>query len=1040
MCTKRPAKPSGVAAVEVEDDECLSVLTVAANSDQVLRVEVVINGQVVKMLWDTGSVETLVGLKVFESLRTEETRLIPVKKVLRSYTSDPIPILGEAEVNVKFNGEERNLKLLVVDGEGLTLFGWKWMYAFALLPKICMVLPSLESVLEQYADVFDGSLGKVKNLKVKLTLKPGAQPKLLRPRPMPFAIREIVENDLKRLEEQGTITKVSTSTWASPIVPVKKADGTIRICGDYKIAVNQSLQVDQYPIPSAQALYAKLLAIDKFTVIDLSNAYNQLELDDDSKALTTITTHKGLYQYNRMPFGIASAPALFQDTIERVLQGMANVICRMDDILITGSDDVDHINNVQEVLRRLHTIGLKANKKKSRFMQAEILYLGHLINKNGIKVCEDKIRPVLECPRPANVAQLRSWLGMINYYSNFIPNLSTLETPLTELLKKNHEWRWHKEQENSWEQMKNALASTSILVHYSGKKELRLECDASPYGVGAVISHVMEDGTARPVAYASRSLSSAEKNYPQIEREALAIVFGVKRFHQYLYGRAFTLVTDCKPLTTIFGPKTAIPTLAALRMQRWALQLMAYDYTIEFRPTAQHGNVDGLSRLPLEENDGPDCHEETEVNWMQLSSLPILAKDICRETRRDAVLAKVLDYSRQGWPSRQHLSCELHPFDDRKTELSIEQDCLMWGCRVIIPEKLKERMLEELHSTHIGMSRMKALARQHVWWPKMDADIEETVRRCAPCQEIQQSCQPVPLHPMVWPDKAWQRVHIDYAGPFQGKMFLICVDAYSKWPEVIRTEDTTTVGTILKLAEIFSRFGLPEQLVSDNGPQFTSEEFKKFTTSNGIKHILSSPYHPRSNGAAERMVRTFKQAMKASLGESTDVNPAACLSQFLLKYRSTPHATTQMSPAELLLGRRVRTKLDLAHPDTRRIVNNKLADQERHHNRGAVDRDFREGEAVWCETFRSGKKWQKGKIVERRGPSSYLVDVGEGMQWRRHADHIRRAFGNPPEEPTKEETNQKMEAAPPAAEIRRSQRERRPPKRFSLEECSIVSK
>ena len=407
------------------------------------------------------------------------------------------------------------------------------------------------------------------------------------------------------------------------------------------------------------------------------------------------------------------------------------------------------------------------------------------------------------------------------------------------------------------------------------------------------------------------------------------------------------------------------------------------------------------------------------------------ARDIWQETRRDPLLSKVLHYTRCGWPPSKNLSSSFTPFYDRKLELSIEQECLLWGTRVVIPEKFRSKVLDELHSTHIAMCKMKSLARQHVWWPGIDMDIEALVRSCPSCQQIQPTMPPVPMYPMVWPERSWQRVHIDYAGPFRGHMFLICIDAHSKWPEVMITNDTSSRGTIRKLVDIFSRWGLPEQLVSDNGPQFCSEEFEQFLKSNGIKHIRSSPYHPRSNGLAERMVRTFKNAMKASLHESAS-DIGILLSKFLLKYRTTPHSTTQTSPSELLMGKKLRTRLDLVHPNTRQIVNSKQADQVATFNKKPVlAREFSSDQPVWYETFKQGNKWQFGRIVERSGPTSYKIDIGNNQIVKRHADSIRQAY---PQEMSTSTSIQRSVSEDPTierVEFQRPRRRRRPPRRFS---------
>ena len=307
----------------------------------------------------------------------------------------------------------------------------------------------------------------------------------------------------------------------------------------------------------------------------------------------------------------------------------------------------------------------------------------------------------------------------------------------------------------------------------------------------------MPDGSEHPIAFASRTLSSSERNYSQVEKEALALIFGVKRFHIYLYGRRFTLITDHKPLLSILGPKKGIPQLAAARLQRWAYLLSAYVYDIAFKGTKEHANADGLSRLPVEE-DGQEISvmatEASIFNIAQIESLPVTATQIAKAICKDSVLSKVLIYTQQGWPNTFE-DCLL-PFQRRQHELTVEAGCLLWGIRVVIPTELQMTLLEELHRDHPGVVRMKAVARSYMWWPGIDKAIEHTAKACVPCQSVKRAPATAPLHPWAWPEKPWQRVHLDFAGPFQGSMFLIAVDAHSKWPEVYSMSSTSALKTI----------------------------------------------------------------------------------------------------------------------------------------------------------------------------------------------------------------------------------------------------
>ena len=360
-------------------------------------------------------------------------------------------------------------------------------------------------------------------------------------------------------------------------------------------------------------------------------------------------------------------------------------------------------------------------------------------------------------------------------------------------------------------------------------------------------------------------------------------------------------------------------------------------------------------------------------------------------TRQDPVLNKVLHYTKRGWPLQVPES--LKPYWNRRMELSLEDDCVMWSIRVVVPRKLQEPMRQELHQSHPGIVRMKSIARSYVWWPGIDHDIEQLAKSCVQCQAVKNTPAVAPLHPWNWPSRPWQRIHIDFAGPFLGRTFMVVVDAHSKWPEVIEMKTTTASSTIQELRTLFASYGLPEQLVSDNGPQFVSGDFACFLKRNGVKHIRCAPYHPSSNGAAERFVKTFKNAMKA--GDTHGPPFHQRLMNFLLTYRSTPHATTNVAPCTLFLNRHVRTRFDLLRPDVDGRVASKQAEQKRQHDLHAKKRDLFIGQRVMVRNLRPGPRWIPGTVVERNGPLSYLVQVNGNQMWKRHIDHLQEMGDSP---------------------------------------------
>ena len=975
-----------------EDDTTTSeefhLFNVGERSSKPIVIEVVANGKPLKMEIDTGAALSIISEETKKTVFPNEP-LHDSSIILKTYTGEQIRVMGQLNLRVTYEGQAQPLVLLVVEGDGPSLFGRNWMkYIRPNWHRIASVHSSnrLQSILDKHSAVFKKELGKIRSHKATLQVQSDAPPKFFKPRPVPFALKDTISRELDQLEKDGILTKVTHSDWAAPIVTVPKPDGRIRICGDYKVTINQALSVDQYPLPKPEDLFTTLTGGKKFTKLDLSQAYLQLVLDEESTKYVTVNTHQGLYRYTRLPFGVASAPAMFQKIMDNILQGIPNVICYLDDILITGKDDVEHLDTLSEVLARLEAQGVRIKREKCSFMQDSVEYLGHMISSEGIQAIPEKVKAIVDAPHPKNVTELRSFLGLLNYYGKFIPNLATILHPLNDLLKANTHWKWSDECKKAFQEAKDKLTSSQLLTHYDPRLTLKMAADASAYGVGAVISHILPNGEERPIAFASRTLTSAESNYAQIEKEALALVFGVRKFHQYLFGRKFTLVTDHKPLMAILGPKKGIPSLAAARLQRWAILLSAYNYTIEFRATAAHANADGLSRLPLPDSEPLDQFQDVNMfNILSIDTLPVTSKDIQQATRRDPLLSKVVTYVQSGWPTV--VPNEMKPFKSRETELGLEGNCLMWGNRIVIPTKLQPTILTSLHENHPGISRMKSIARSYVWWNGLDKAIETLAQSCLSCQAVKAAPPAAPLHPWMWPNSPWTRIHIDFAGPFQGQMFLIAVDAHSKWPEVVEMTTTTTTNTLSALRDMFGRWGLPEQIVSDNGPQFISEEFATFVKKNGIQHTRCAPYHPSSNGLAERFVQTFKRAMKASERDGRPLSHR--LAEFLLTYRATPHATTGVSPSSLFLQRQIRTRFDLLKPDVKRHVQLKQSQQKTYHDRHSRLRQFQVGQPVMAKNFRQGN-WVPGIMISSQGPLSYSIKLGDGRVWKRHVDHIRK--------------------------------------------------
>ena len=636
-----------------------------------------------------------------------------------------------------------------------------------------------------------------------------------------------------------------------------------------------------------------------FSKIDLKTAFQRLELDEAGKELCTVNTNKGLFKVNRLPFGVASSPALWQRTMDSILINLPGVCCFVHDILVAAKTETEHLNRLKAVFKRLQENYVLIKPKKCVFMTKEISYLGFKITDKGLFKTDEKIKAINESLAPTNVSEVRSFLGLVTFYSKFVPNLATMAAPIHQLTRKNVPFDWNEECQKAFQSLKQELISNRFLTYFNPKLPLIVSCDASPVGLGAVLAHKLPSGEEKPIAYASRTLSNSERNYSQIDKESLAIIFAVKHFHFFLYGKdRFTIYTDHKPLISLFGTHAKLPTLVAARLQRWALTLSAYNYKIEYRTGANNVNADALSRKPLVQTNLDNLIDGTTNNVLNIETIPfnVSYDEMVRETRKDRILSVVYDCLLKGREFPQ--SAEFLPYQRVKDQLNIDKECVLKANRVIVPVKLMDKVMQMLHNEHLGILKTKNLARYYVWWPKVDEDIENLVKSCEPCKLNRNDPEKHSSHSWQYPSNPWERIHIDFCGPFRNHMHLIVVDAYSKWPEVIRmSSSTSTSETIKVLLSLFARHGQPDKLVSDNGPQFTSDEFKEFMLNCGILHIKTAPSHPQTNGEAERFVQTFKNFVKRA-DHDNNLNQRQideAILKFLMTYRCTPHSGTEMS-------------------------------------------------------------------------------------------------------------------------------------------------
>jgi transposase InsO family protein len=646
----------------------------------------------------------------------------------------------------------------------------------------------------------------------------------------------------------------------------------------------------------------------------------------------------------------------------------------MDDILVHGKDQADHDVTLRRVLARLREAGLTLNAEKCLFSKTSLKFLGHIVDSEGVKPDPAKTAAIQKYPTPTNAHELRRLNGMLNQMARFIPDLATTNKPLRQLLKENREWMWGPPQEEAFKAIKEQLCSAQTMAHYDPGLRTVVSCDASNAGLGATLYQMQEDGTRRPVCYASRSLSETESRYATIEKEALAAIWACKKFHQYILGLPFRLETDHKPLVPLLTNKDLdkVP----IRVLRMRLQLMRYAPEVCYVPGRENQTADALSRAPSREPD--------EREMMLVSEIEAYAKDHLypenvtvqrlRQAQGDDPLCKtVKKHVLEGWPTYKSDAMKpLHPYWDVQAHLSVgPTGLLMYDNRMVVPHSMRVEMLDKIHSAHQGIVKCRARARRSLWWPLMSMQVKEMVDNCQTCRQY--SRIPVePLMPSTLPDRPWERVGSDLF-VFKKQHYLLVVDYYSRWIEIRKLSSLTPSTVIEHLKSMFSVHGIPDVMISDNGGQYAAEEFRLFTESYGFTHVTSSPRYPRANGEAERAVAT----VKSILYKCSDPYLA------MLSYRTTP-LDNGFTPSELLMGRHLQNSVPAPVEALVKRTNPDIASKEQAQREAAKQHhDLRHrakelpplnaGQSVWIRDMKTN-----GVVRKEVSLRSYAVSTPKG--------------------------------------------------------------
>ncbi len=891
------------------------------------------------------------------------------------------------------------------------------------------------TLLKQNAGVCTDVLGKTNVLTHRIYITQAVPIKQ-----KPYRVSPTKQKIIQQLIDEmlaADVIEPSSSAWASPVILIPKKTGGYRFCVDYR-KVNSVSQSDAYPLPTIQEILESLSGAVVFSTLDLNSGYWQVRMEEDSQDKTAFTCGQGLFHFKVMAFGLKNAPATFQRLMERVLGELQGKNCfvYLDDIIIYSPSMEQHFQDIQAVLNKLKEAHLTVNMKKTHFFRTSLKFLGHIVTATGIKADPEKTRAVQEFPVPKNIKEVQRFLGMAGWYHRFVPHFSQVAEPLNALKRKGAKFLWTSQCQASFQALKLLLVSSPVLGHPNLKLPFIVYTDASEVGLGAVLVQQTGLGTEEVLAFASRTLNPAERNYTTTEQECLAVVWALEKWRYYLDGKFFTVITDHSSLMWVF--KTQKPNT---RLIRWALRLQEFNFTVEYRKGKYNTVPDALSRAPVDINEHGLLTCSTALSLKSkgkseaMEDLPITDYDIWKAQQTDPDIHHLYEQMVESGEIPVNSSVKFSILEDKVYRVVQFPHKIVY--QVYIPKTLRSQILQSLYEDPLAghLGRFKTFKRLQVlvYWPNLNQDVKEFVQNCHICQRYKPECRrlPGPLQQTIV-QRPWEMLGVDLMGPFprssSGNVFLLVfVDYYSRWVELfsLRKATSETVSQIL-IREVLTRWGVPDYILSDRGSQFTSSVFQELCKNWNIIHKMTTAYHPQTN-LTERINRTLK-TMVASYVSDNHKHWDKFIPEFRFALNSAVHESTGVTPAELNLNRSLRGPLDvLLQPrdvspeescydklkelnQMKEYVEKRLYTarkrQKRNYDKNRREVVFEERDRVWMRThpyskaekFFSAKiapKWQGPyRIVQRLGPLNYEIVLEDNGEDKRvvHVSRLKPCF------------------------------------------------
>lgn len=1020
-----PKRSHTVRQIDDKDVEKYSVYNVNS-SDELIWCEV--GGVPVEMLIDSGSKYNLIDDKTWEGMRRNGIQVIRERmddrKQFLAYGRYPLRLLNVFDADIVVKDRENVITqrgtFYVIENGQQPLLGKITAISMGLL---VVGLPSTHTQPINKIIVKRGVFPKIKGIQIIIPIDLSVKPVQQAIRRCPIALTALMKEKLDELLELDIIEVVrEASGWVSPLVPVLKDNGELRICVDMRRA-NSAIVRENHPLPTMDDLFARLGKAIYFSQLDFKNGFHQCELHPESRYITTFISPWGLYRYKRLVFGINCAPELFQKTIEHMLSECFNALNYIDDILVFGETEAEHDKALEKVLTVFKNRGVLLNNQKCKFKVKEVTFFGHKLSKNGIEPSTEKVEAIHRFRAPISKEELRSFLGLVTFVAKFVPDLATVNAPLRELVKGEVQFKWGEKQQQSFNKIKEIIGNVKALGYFVQTDKTLVVADASGVALGGVLIQFDKNQCPRIISFASKSLTDCEKRFSQTEKEALALVWAVERFKLYLLGIQFELETDHKPLEIIFG-KNSKP---CARIERWVLRLQAFNYKVVYR-RGKANLADSLSRLPGDQIAKPFSEDSDSYIRSIVVALSSLNEDVDDKNFDSDVEASIMAIHRsaaldvQEIESASEADLELQevkksmesgiwknelvkgyaPFKD---EFGFTGNLILRNSKLIIPKIVRDRLLFLAHEGHPGESSMKSRLRERCWWPKMDVDIQKWVAKCKGCQLVSMPTRPEPMARKQLPYKAWTDLAMDFLGPLpSGESILVVIDYFSRYMEAKILPNQTAIATRTCLHEIFTRLGYPYSLTFDNAKQLLSSVISDYCNEHGITWNNTIPYWPQANGEVERQNRSLLKRLK--IGNYLNGDWKEELLLFLQMYYTTPHSVTGKTPTELMFGRTIRSKIpsiqdiEFTPPPTEYRDRDKMlktmGKEREDARRRAIPSEVSVGDTVLARNLRPGGKFklnynpERYIVMKRNGPCALIRNNESGQELERNVAHLKK--------------------------------------------------